>query len=153
MRVLVVYDTLHGNTGKIAQSIAEGLAAAGEVVIRTMADAGRDDLQFADLVVAGSPTHAWNMSRRAKRFFQRLEQLSYDGRIAAAFDTRFRGPLVGSAAGKISRALEKLGFRIVHKPESFFVRGMEGPLRDGERARARDFGVQLAREVAGGSPE
>jgi len=152
MRVLIVYDTLHGNTGKIAQSIAEGLAAAGEVVIRTMADAGRDDLQFADLVVAGSPTHAWNMSRRAKRFFQRLEQLSYDGRTAAAFDTRFRNPLAGSAAGKISRALGKMGFQIIHKPESFFVRGMEGPLRDGERARARDFGAQLAREAGRDAP-
>jgi flavodoxin len=151
VRVLVVYDTLHGNTAKIAQSIADGLAAAGEVVIRKMADAGRDDLQFADLVVAGCPTHAWSMSRRAKRFFQRLEQLSYDGRIAAAFDTKFRSRLAGSAAGKVSRALEKMGFQIIHKPESFFVRGMEGPLKDGERDRARDFGAQLAREAAGGA--
>jgi flavodoxin len=152
VRILVLYDTVHGNTAKIAQSIAEGLADAGEVVIRTMGDAGRDDLQFADLVVAGSPTHAWNMSRRAKRFFQRLEQLSYDGRAAAAFDTRFRGPLVGSAAGKISRALEKMGFQIIHKPESFFVRGMEGPLRDRERDRARDFGAQLAVEAGREAP-
>ena len=147
MRTLVIYDTLHGNTAKIAQAIAKGLAGAGEVTVKRFTEAESQDLNSADLVVAGSPTHAWNMSRPTKVFFQALGRASFEGKAAAAFDTKFQKRLAGSAAGRISRALEKLGFRIIQKPESFFVRGMEGPLKHSETDRAREFGAQLALEA------
>ncbi|UCC68127.1 MAG: flavodoxin domain-containing protein, partial [Armatimonadota bacterium] len=126
MRTLVIYDTLHGNTAKIAQAIAEGLAGAGEVTVKKFTEAESQDLNSADFVVAGCPTHAWTISRPTKAFFRSLGRARFEGKAAAAFDTKFQKRLTGSAAGKISRAFEKLGFRIIREPESFFVRGMEG---------------------------
>jgi flavodoxin len=146
MRAVIVYDSVHGNTEKVARAIAEGLAETSEVVVRKVAEAETDDLISAELVIAGSPTHAWNMSRASLEFFQRISHGAFDGKLAAAFDTRFRGPLTGSAAGRISRALQKRGFRLMLRPESFFVAHMQGPLREGELERARAFGSRLAAE-------
>jgi hypothetical protein len=42
-------------------------------------------------------------------------------------------------AGKLRR----LGYRIVVDPESFFVLHTEGPLKEGELDRARDWGASL----------
>ena len=142
MNALVVYHTVHGNTEQVARAIAEALGGSGDVVVKSMADAGPDDLRAADLVVAGSPTHAWSMSKPAKEFFQRLGAERYQGK-AAAFDTKFEPRLAGSAAGKIARALRRLGFEPVGEPQHFFVTGMQGPLKEGELDRAREFGAQL----------
>jgi flavodoxin len=144
MRVLVVYDTVHGNTQQVAEAIAEGLRTAGDVAVKKMQEAGPDDVGATDLLVVGSPTHAWNMSSATKQFFSRLGDARRDGKAAASFDTKFEQRLAGSAAGKMARALRRLGFRLVSKPENFYVAGMQGPLKPGELERARDFGASLA---------
>jgi len=142
MRVLVLYDTVHGNTEQVANAIADGLGA--EVDVKRMANAGPDDLLAAELVVAGCPTHAWNVSASAKAFLARLKGMSFAGKPAATFDTKFRGRFTGSAARKLAGALAKAGFHTVADPESFFVAGMQGPLREGELDRAREFGERLS---------
>jgi len=149
MNALVVYHTVHGNTEQVARAIAEGLAEGNEVAVKSMADAGRDDVVGADLVVAGSPTHAWSMSAPAKEFFRGLEGERFEGK-AGAFDTKFQPRLAGSAAGKIARALGRLGLTVVGKPTSFYVTGMEGPLKEGELERARDYGAALRAAAEGG---
>jgi len=146
MRALVIYDTIHGNTGQIANAIAEGLG--GEVEVRRMADADADDLRSAEIVVAGCPTHAWNISPSAKDLLARLKGMAFGAKPAATFDTKFRGRLAGSAARRLARALERLGFHIIVEAESFFVAGMRGPLREGELERAREFGERLSSHSA-----
>ena len=53
MRVLIIYDSVHGNTNKIAQAIGE--AIGGQVLRASEVDAA--DLQGFDLLIVGSPTH------------------------------------------------------------------------------------------------
>ena len=63
------------------------------------------------------------------------------GRSAAAFDTRIGKPkiLTGSAAHKIAQRLRRHGYEVVGE-ESFIVEDTAGPLREGERDRAVEWG-------------
>ena len=69
-----------------------------------------------------------------------------EGRRAAAFDTRIDKPpaLVGSAARRIAKRLERRGFELLAPPESFFVLDADGPLADGELERAAGWAAGLA---------
>jgi hypothetical protein len=165
MRVLVAYESIYGNTRAIAEAIADGLAASGEVELRPVKDA--NDAGF-DMVVAGGPTHMHGLtssfSRKAavkaaeedgahvepgaddeRGLRQWLSELSGDGRRAAAFDTRIdRAPMVtGMASRGIARRLHGAGFELTADPQSFFVEDSEGPLADGELERARAWGAEL----------
>jgi hypothetical protein len=62
---------------------------------------------------------------------------------AASFDTRFARPFAGGAAPRLARRLARLGYTLTGEPTGFIVTGMEGPLRPGERDRARDWGHDL----------
>jgi hypothetical protein len=72
---------------------------------------------------------------------------------AAAFDTTLDSPrwlrYFGGAGSKAARCLRRLGFRVVAKPECFWVTGTTGPLLDGEEERARQWGETLATTVTG----
>jgi hypothetical protein len=68
------------------------------------------------------------------------------GRRAAAFDTRLSYPLAGAAARPVSRRLHRRGYLIVARPAGFIVQHIKGPLKDGERERARAWGSGLARQ-------
>ena len=78
----------------------------------------------------------------------------------AAFDTRiteeeFRShgffvttlvSVFGYAAEPIAKQLQKKGGELVLPPEGFYVGGTEGPLLDGELARAGAWGEQIVVE-------
>jgi flavodoxin len=158
LKSAVLYESLYGNTERVAHAIAEGLRPAGEVTV-TEVGAAQDGLaEGADLLVVGAPTHGRGMSTPESRgsgkggtpsrgMREWLEgSAEVEGRIAAVFDTRFDKPrwLTGSAALRIARKLEALGYHLVRPPESFFVGHTEGPLADGEEARATRWGMALA---------
>jgi hypothetical protein len=69
------------------------------------------------------------------------------GSRAAAFDTRLPSRLAGGAARSAARELRKHGYQLATKAEGFIVTGSEGPLRDGELDRAREWGAGLARRA------
>ena len=54
MKVLVVYDSLFGNTEIIAKKIAEGFADQ-QVRLMSVKEFTLTDLESTDLLVAGSP--------------------------------------------------------------------------------------------------
>ena len=68
--------------------------------------------------------------------------------MVAAFDTRVRTPLPGSAAHKVAKALQRLTFPEVSDPETFWVKDSTGPLKDGELERAERWGSDLGLLVA-----
>ena len=159
MRALVVYESMFGNTGTLARAIAEGLGPSAEAV-----DVGsaRDTLDDVDLLVAGGPTHALSLSRASTRKdagtkgadpdaaagIGRREWIdalpSSPGTRVATFDTKVRRPrLPGSAAKTALKRLRDKGLQTVGKPATFWVDGTEGPLVDGEEARARAWGADL----------
>ena len=165
-RALVVYESMFGNTMLVAAAVAGGLAKAGvERDVIDLAETTEPPSPIAsyDLLVVGAPTHAFSLSRTASRtqavgqgapadraahgmreWLAALPRGSTQ-RSAAAFDTRVSTVrhLPGSAAVKASRLLRRHGHRLHDPPRSFYVSGTEGPLLDGELARAEEWGASL----------
>jgi flavodoxin len=67
MRAVIVYESMFGNTHAIADAIGKGLEPMFEVVVVPLAEAGRERLGDADLLVVGGPTHFHGMSRTRTR--------------------------------------------------------------------------------------
>jgi flavodoxin I len=66
----------------------------------------------------------------------------------AAFDTRISTKWVGVfgyAAGRIARSLKGKGGTLIAPLEGFFVKGTQGPLKDGELERAADWAQTVAK--------
>ena len=55
--------------------------------------------------------------------------------------------MTGSAARTMAKKLQEKGGSLLLDPESFFVKGMEGPLRSGELDRAATWARMLVKEV------
>jgi flavodoxin len=147
MEALIIYDTKFGNTEEVAKAIAEGLSPSYEVECKKVDNVSASELRESDLVLVGSPTHAWNMSSGAKDFFRGLGAERFEGKVAAAFDTRFNRKLAGSAAKKIESRLRKLGFKIALPYFSAYVVKSEGPLEDGEIERCKEFSAKLLKSI------
>ncbi len=162
MKALVVYESLWGNTEKVARSVAAGLAETAEV---TVADV-REIPELAsdvELLVAGGPTHAFSMTRASTRadalqkgatheagpvgLREWLDRLPEVGRrpAVATFDTRVDKVrhLPGSAARSAARSVRRHGYRAADT-HSFYVADMDGPLLPGEEERATEWGRELA---------
>ena len=69
----------------------------------------------------------------------------------AAFDTRVDivRRLPGSAAKSAAKVARKRGYRLVTRPESFYVEDTPGPLLEGEVQRAEVWGAQLVEILTG----
>ncbi|MGZ8515047.1 MAG: flavodoxin family protein [Candidatus Limnocylindrales bacterium] len=172
MRALVVYESMFGNTRKVALAIAEGIATKMTVDTMEVGSAPAVVPPDVSLVVVGAPTHAHGLSTARTRtdaarrvdgplvsngFGLREWLASFRpgaGVIAAAFDTRIKGSTLftGSAATSAGRLLRKSGLGRVEPPRSFVLEGVTGPLQDriskDELDAARAWGVRLAIEVA-----
>ena len=169
MKVLVMYESMFGNSERVAHAVADGLRETVEVLIRDVTTAHPGDLAGdIDLLVVGGPTHALSMSRPSTRedairqgagqglasrgLREWLEGLSGDlhGLPFAAFDTRVSRVrrLPGSAARSATRVLRRHQGRMLVTPESFFVDDVAGPLDHDEVARAKAWGRHLAAVMA-----
>jgi flavodoxin len=139
MKVLIVYDSVYGNTEKIARAIAEAITASNEVKVLQASGANPSQLTPVDLLIVGSPTHAGRPIPAVQDFLNKVPEFSLKGVNVAAFDTRISKKIVGVfgyAAGRIAGNLKKKGATLVASPEGFFVTGGEGPLKEGELERA-----------------
>lgn len=143
VKALIIYDTKFGNTEKVAKTITEALSAKYEVTCKKVSETSISEIQEADLILIGSPTHAWNMSLNTKKLFNKLEKERFEGKIAAAFDTKLPKWFAGSAAKKIEKRLKELGFGIALPYFNAYVTQVQGPLRDGEIERCREFSARL----------
>ncbi len=122
MRVLVVYDTVYGNTEWVARSIGDGLKGHDVRLVRA-ADAVLAELAAADLLVVGAPTQRHRASAAMRELLDRLPRRSLSRVSAATFDTRYRASrfLTGSAAIDIARGLKAAGAKVIEEPQSFFM--------------------------------
>jgi Flavodoxin len=69
MRILVVYESLFGNTHEVAEAIGDGIRSRpdADVTCRPVAEAKPDDVTAADLLVVGGPTHMRGMTSGLSR--------------------------------------------------------------------------------------
>ena len=137
MKALIVYDSVYGNTEKIARAIAEAITPSDEVKVVGAGEANPSELESIDLLIVGSPTHGGRPTPAVQNLLNKVPELQ--GINVAAFDTRIPTKLVkvfGYAAGRIANNLKKKSGTLIASPEGFFVTGGQGPLKEGELERA-----------------
>ncbi|TET42079.1 MAG: flavodoxin family protein [Dehalococcoidia bacterium] len=137
MKALIVYDSVYGNTEKIARAVAEAITPSYEVKVVQAGEANPSELASTDLLIVGSPTHAGRPTPAIQDLLNKVPKLQ--GINIAAFDTRITTKLVrvfGYAAGRIAGNLKRKGGTLIVSPEGFFVTGNKGPLKEGELERA-----------------
>ena len=145
MKALVIYDSLYGNTKTIAEAI--GGAIPGEVDVLHVGEADAYELGGCDLLIVGAPTHGGRASEPARGFLDEIPARALEGINVAGFDTRYDhklARLLGFAAPKIAKALQKKGGSLAGPPGDFYVTGGEGPLKEGELERAATWAKGLA---------
>ncbi len=139
MKALIVYDSMYGNTEKIARAIGAALASSGVVKVFRPGAVNPSDLASVDLLIVGAPTQGGRATPAIQDFLNKLPERAVKGVNVAAFDTRLSTRWVGIfgyAAGKIAESLKRKGGNLIVPPEPFFVKGREGPLKEGELERA-----------------
>ena len=176
MRAVVIYESMFGNTERVARAVADGLRRTVDVDLVEVGAVGAASVAGADLMVVGGPTQGFSLSRKGtpssgqaaklppdrppfrggglRAWIASLPDAARAGATEAgfaAFDTRFRKPrwLTGSAARAADGQLRQKGYRPLAPAESFFVAHADGPLVDGELDRALAWGARLGERIAG----
>ncbi|PPD57863.1 flavodoxin family protein [Dehalogenimonas etheniformans] len=162
MKAIVVYESLWGNTEAIAHAIGDGLGSGTRVM--STSEATPEVIKDADFLVVGSPVMGFSvpnekmiagiqvkpgsasvppdLSQTPMRTW--LDALAPGQKPFAAFETRVKGPW-GKATPVIEDSMKKLGYRKASEAQKFIVEGTQGPLKDGEIERARQWGAELSR--------
>jgi hypothetical protein len=173
MKVLVVYESMYGNTHEVAEAIGEGFDTGAEVTLMPVSAEAAEMVTDTDLLVVGGPTHVHGMSRKRTRAAA-METAAKDPDVeadpaapgpglrawlkdlrvkpslpAAAFDTRTKGPqfLTGSAAKGIASRLERVGCAVIVEPEGFVLEDGNGPLLPGELDRAQEWAGEILHQA------
>ena len=173
MNTVIVYESMFGNTRRIASAIAEGMGPGASVEVVAVTSERMDALRDADLVIIGAPTHAHSLSTQSSR--KEAEEWAADperklkldphapGRGVrewldsepplphhyAAFDTRadMIRLFTGAASTPIARMLGRRRMEALVPSESFAV-SMHNELAGGEEDRAREWGERIAEAAA-----
>ena len=168
MNALIVYESMFGNTRKVADAIREGLGSSGVEATVMTAVLAPVDLGEYDLVIVGAPTHAHTLPQPTTRIQSgawaddpeknlRLEPGAHEPgvrewleRIAipdstrfAAFSTRVDIPRIfaGDAAATIAKRLHKRGIDVTAHAD--FLVDRDSHLLRGEEQRAQEWATHL----------
>jgi menaquinone-dependent protoporphyrinogen IX oxidase len=156
LKGIVVYDTSHGNTKKVAETIAETLRETGlEVDVFKVNEVKNLSAKDYDFFVLGSPTKFGTMSFAVKSFLGKVKAEEWMNKPFAAFDTenpenveRSRAEKKEWSAGeKIAQKLAEKKMRQLLPVLKALVIDWKGPLVEGEIERTKDYARQLAGEL------
>ncbi len=155
MKVLIVYDSVFGNTEKVARAMGAALEEPAEVAVKHVGDVTSDDLTGVSALIVGSPTRKFTATPAIKAWIKGLPPGSLEGVHVAAFDTRievtddtpgilrFFVKLFGYAAEPMAAKLVKKGGTQGLEPAGFIVEGTEGPMGEGELKRAAAWAARM----------
>jgi menaquinone-dependent protoporphyrinogen IX oxidase len=156
MKGTVIFDTSHGNTKKIAETIAETLKESEiEVDLFDVKEAKKLSTNDYNFLVLGSPTKFGTMSFAIKFFLGKIKSEEWMNKPFAAFDTENPENVEQSrlqnkewsAAEKIAAKLKEKNMKQLLPVLKALVLGMKGPLVDGEIARTKDYAKELATKL------
>jgi flavorubredoxin len=149
--VFVFYDSKYGNTKVAAEKIAEGIESEGVgVEIGYVKDVGIQEAVCVDAIVLGAPNHMASPSRTMQKFITLLASSELKARKVAVFGT-YAGKerTQDRAVKKLERIVdEKLsGLNLVLPGLSVHVRGVSGPVIEGELPKCVEYGKAIANQL------
>ena len=149
-RIMIVYETKYGNTKLVAETIAEGLreVEGTEVVVSELKEVDLNKMPDYDAILVGSPNHVGGPTWGIKKFIGKLGKLPLEGKSFAAFDT-YLGKSSEQAMKKMEKRIgEKVsGSKLVAPGLSIRVKGMRGPISEGELPKCKEFGNKIATQT------
>jgi flavodoxin I len=149
MKTLILYDSYFGNTEEIAKTITNELGSSCN--LKRVNAFKTEDLKDIKTLIVGSPTRAFNFSDKTMTFLTRLPNRGLKGIKVTTFDTRIDSSTVkpkilgflmntfGYANKKIIKVLIGKGGEKLIEPEFFIVQDKEGPLKEGEIEKAKNW--------------
>lgn len=140
-KVLIIYDSLTGNTARAAGLIAEGAESIEgvKVEIRKVDVVSVKEIEDAETIVLGCPTHGFSASEKMKNFLSRMEvREALKGKSGAIFASC---RIMPRALNWLEKTLKGLDFKVVGK---LAVRG--SPKGKHENA-FKNLGKQLAEKT------
>ena len=158
MKGLVVYDTYHGNTKLVAESIAGELEGQGhQSELRSVRKKYPAPPQ-GDIMFLGSPVRMGSTTRRVKKYLEKLDKDSWKGKPLVVFTTILALPenptperiesreKYDQAAGrKLGDLAKAQGLNVLESQLWVDVKGLKGPLVETGVEESRQF----AREILG----
>jgi flavodoxin len=162
MKAAVVYDSYHGNTGFVGQTIAAELRAHGyDAEVVDLHKKHRDPAP-AQLLFLGSPVRMGFTTKKVKQFLVQLDKDAWRGATVVVFTTILEEPKDPTAEHTRGREKYDIGagcqLRDLARAEGFAaleeqlwveVRGWRGPLVDTGVDRSRRFVRKVLEERAG----
>ncbi len=148
MNILIVYDTLHGNTKKVAELIGEGLKTVegNTVSVENVKEIDIEKSETFDAILIGSPNHAKSHTKMVKQFIENLPNASLKGDSFAVFDT-YMGTDFEITAKKMEEQITGVmpNMKKLTSGLSIKVGGMKGPIVDEDLPKCKEFGIKLAK--------
>jgi len=151
--VLIVYESKYGNTKKVAETIGEGLTEAGNKIdVKHVKDVESESIKDFDVLLIGSPTYVGSPARSIKKFIKSLGTLPLQGKSYAVFDTQMGGTGGGFLRNTVKKMEEQIKKTIPDLEKittglQVGVKGVKGPLSDGELSRCKNFGLELLKKT------
>ena len=125
MRFIIAFDTMYGNTRKVAEYVASELIKHGhETELVDLRKTKPREVE-GDVLLLGSPTRMGKMSRRAARFAKKIDHEVWKDRPMAVFDTILELPQDQEGRAKVMRWTEN-GAAIAAEG-TVGIEGVQGP--------------------------
>jgi flavorubredoxin len=145
-RAVIIYESLYGNTRRVADAIARGIMAAGDITCKVVktSELHTDEICNYDAILFGCPNHNQAPALNMIRFLERASIVHVKDRIGGVFDT-YTGGNKGVALTKLAGIVsEKFpGIELVGEGLSVKVESRKGPLLESEIVEATSFGKSV----------
>ena len=147
MKVLIVFDTKHGNTQQVAELIADGINSVegNETEVVNVKDFDLGENKTYDLILIGSPNHVGSHVKSIKKFIKNLSSANVKASSFAAFDTYMSKDFEKAVKKMEKQISENLPDSTMALPGlSIKVGGMKGPIVEEDLSKCKEFGIKLA---------
>jgi len=149
MKVLIVFDTKHGNTKKVAELIADGINSVegNETEVVNVKNFDLSEDKTYDLILIGSPNHIGTYTKSIKKFISNLSSTAVKVNSFAVFDT-YMSKDFEKAVKKMEKQLTKNfpNSTMALPGLSIKVGGMKGPIVEEDLSKCKEFGIKLAKK-------
>ncbi len=145
-RAVIIYESLYGNTRRVADAIARGIQTAGDITCKVVktSELHTDDICNYDAILFGCPNHNQAPALNMIRFLERASIVHVRNRIGGVFDT-YTGGNKAVALTKLAEIVsEKFpGIELIGEGVSAKVESRKGPVLDSEIVEATNFGKSI----------
>jgi flavodoxin len=147
-KVIVIYESMLGNTRSVAEKISEGAqqVAGAQVELTTVKHVHIAELSQYDKILIGSPTHMGQPTRDTRNLVSKLNSVALKGKTLAFFNCWSVPNCQGLGVKTLEESATQTapGARIITPGLSIQVKGTRGPVDDISLQQAREFGTRIA---------